>query len=258
MHTGLILAAAWLFGVQQQGATFERAGQWDQAAAVYRSALDGPGKDGPPPDRFWLQTSLAEVSFESRDYRKARGWLREAEETVRGLPADAPERVRLLNAWGTLYLVEGNAGAAQRNLAAAISRATAPADRAAALHNLAAAEMQTGNLRDAASHEREAIELAQREFGDRHRFVMKAWIGLSSIQGLQEDWRAAEQSISRAIWIAETPEALANYAIVLEKLHRGKEAKDLRRRFRLDFPTAAPLVDVKSLTAEKPIAVRSR
>jgi hypothetical protein len=32
----------------------------------------------------------------------------------------------------------------------------------------------------------------------------------------------------------------------------------LRRRFRLDFPTAAPLVDVKSLTAEKPIAVRSR
>ena len=193
-----------------------------------------------------------------RDYRQARGWLREAEETVRGLPADAPERVRLLNAWGTLYLVEGNAGAAQRNLAAAISRATAPADRAAALHNLAAAEMQTGNLRDAASHEREAIELAQREFGDRHRFVMKAWIGLSSIQGLQEDWRAAEQSISRAIGIAETPEALANYAIVLEKLHRGKEAKDLRRRFRLDFPTAAPLVDVKSLTAEKPIAVRSR
>jgi hypothetical protein len=54
---------------------------------------------------------------------------------------------------------------------------------------------------------------------------MKAWIGLSSIQGLQKTGAPRKQSISRAIGIAETPEALANYAIVLEKLHRGKERR---------------------------------
>jgi tetratricopeptide (TPR) repeat protein len=258
MQLGFLLASAWILGVQQQGAALESQGQWEQAAAIYRWALDRLPPEAPAGERFWLQTSLAELAFESRDYRKARGWLRDAEASTAGLPAESPERMRLLNAWGTLYLVEGNSSAAERSLTAALSMARTKADRAAALHNLAAAEMQTGRLREATSHEREAIELGEREFGDRHRFVMKAWIGLSSIQGLQSDWRAAEESLQRALAIAQTPEALANYAIVLEKLHRVREAKDLRRRFQLDIPAAAPLVDARSLAQDKTVDVRTR
>ena len=258
MQIGLLLVSVWLLGVQEQGAALESRGQWDAAAAIYRSALDRLAPDAPAGERFWLQSSLAEVAFEQRDYREARAWLREAEVSARKLPEKSPERVRLLNAWGTLHLVEGNLTAAERSLADAARLASAANDRAAALHNLAAIEMQSGRLHEAMLHENEAIQLWQQHFGERHHFVMKAWVGLSSIQGLGGEWRAAEASLKKALAIAETTEALANYAVVLEKLHRGKEAKDLRRRFRVDSPVAAPVADVKSLGLEKELAVRSR
>ena len=178
--------------------------------------------------------------------------MRQADEVVPGLAQDAPERVRLLNAWGTLHLVQGNLTAAERDLsrAVAISDAAAPPDLAAALHNLAAVEMQTGRLGPATVHQTKALEIWRRQFGDRHHYVMKAWISLSSLQGLCGDWRAAAGSLENALAIAETPEALANYAIVLEKLKRGSEAREIRRRLPVPMPPPSPLADVKAMPFE--------
>lgn len=251
-------ATDWMQEVRERGAALEGQRQWEQASEVYRSALgraDGSG------DRFWLLTSLAEVAFERQEYGLARGWLRDAEAVVSSFPSDAPERLRLVNAWGTLHLVQGNLTAAERELSSAVvldeSVATA-ADRAAVLHNLAAVEMQIGRLAEASVHQTRALELWRREFGERHHYVMKAWISLSSLQGLRGDWRAAEESLKHALAIAETPEAWANYAVVLEKLKRGREAKAIRKQLGVTV-FASPMVDVKAMAQDggRP-AIRTR
>jgi tetratricopeptide (TPR) repeat protein len=232
---------------RERGAALERERRWEEAAEVYRSALARLSSADARDDRIWLLTSLAEISFERREYGEARRWLREAE----GLDPDAAERVRLLNASGTLHLVEGNLTAAQRDLSQAVAVSATPADLAAALHNLAAVEMQTRRLEDATVHETKALALWRQELGDRHYYVMKAWIGLSSAQGLRGNWQAAEDSLRNALAIAETPEALANYAVVLEKLKRGREAGEIRRRLGRQSPAASPLVDVKAMPLER-------
>lgn len=246
-------AEDWLREARERGTVLETERQWEQAAAVYRSALTRLGPSGLRQDRFWLLTSLAEVSFERQEYGQARGWLQEAEDTLRGLGRDTPERVRLLNDWGTLHLVEGNLTEAERDLAGALAiskSGASPADLAAALHNLAAVEMQTGRLGEATAHEAKALAIWRQQFGDRHHYVMKAWISLSSIQGLCGDWPAAESSLRQALSIAETPEALANYAAVLEKLKRGREAREIRRRLRLQALPPLPVADAKALPYE--------
>src|SRR5262249_17843891 len=115
---------------RKAGAIFESERRWADAAAVYEAALR---PDSSAAERFWLLTSLAEVSFERQDYPAARAWLKQA------IPQDDSARIRLLNAWGTLELVEGNLTAAERNLGRAAELATSagsPLDAAAALHNL--------------------------------------------------------------------------------------------------------------------------
>jgi tetratricopeptide (TPR) repeat protein len=248
-----VAAADWLQEARERGTALETEHQWEQAGAVYRQALVRLGPRDLQQDRFWLLTSLAEVAFERQEYGQARGWLQQAEDTLRGFGPNAPERVRLLNAWGTLHLVEGNLTAAERDLfrAVAVSESVArPLDLAAALHNLAAVEMHTGRLGEAAVHQTKALDIWRQQLGDRHYYVMKAWISLSSLQGLRGDWLAAEGSLRKALAIAETPEALENYAAVLDKLKRGGEAREIRRRSHLQMPPPPPVADVKAMPYE--------
>jgi tetratricopeptide (TPR) repeat protein len=255
-------AADWLREAKERGATLESDHRWEEAAGLYQAALARLGPDGPPQDRFWLLASLAEISFDRQENAVAAGWLHKAEDTLAGVGQNAPERVRLLNAWGTLHLVEGNLTAAERDLsrAAELSESIAtPPDLAAALHNLAAVEMHIGRLREAAAHETKALTIWKQQFGDRHPYVMKALISRSSVEGLRGDWSAAEASLKEALCIAETPEALANYAVVLEKLKRGKEAREIRRRVHLPMPSPSPLIDVKAIPLERErTSVRTR
>ena len=246
-------AADSLEQVRQRGAGLEANRQWEQAGAVYQAALGNLDPGGSLQDRFWLLTSLLEISFEQHDYRQARRWLHEAEKALGDLNPCVPERVRLLSAWGTLHLVEGNLTAAERDLSHALAASESvanPPDLAATLHNLAAVEMRMGRLEPAALHEKRALALWLKQFGDRNRYVMKAWISLSSLQGLSSDWPAAERSLKKALAIIETPEALANYAVVLDKLKRHREAKEIRRRIHLRAPSPSALADVKGMPYE--------
>jgi hypothetical protein len=115
-------------------------------------------------------------------------------------------------------------------------------------------EMQIARTKEAIIHETRALAIWRQQFGDRHYYVMKAWISLSSLQGICGDWRAAESSLRNALSISQTPEALANYAVVLEKLKRGKEAREIRRRLRVRTPSPLPVADLKAMPyeAERP------
>jgi tetratricopeptide (TPR) repeat protein len=250
----------WPDEVRRRGAELEAAHRWEEAGELYQSML-GDLRGADLDSRFWLLTSLAEVEFERQDYGQSERWLHQAEQTIEGLPSNAPERARLLNAWGTLHLVQGNLTAAERELSRAVhlGEPAAPAeDHAAALHNLAAVEMHLGRLPEAAAHETQALAIWKKHFGERHYYVMKAWISLSSLQGLRGDWRAAEESLRHALAIGESEEALSNYAVVLEKLKRGREAKAIRSRLQHSLTPPAAVVDVKSLVQHREPAVRTR
>ena len=248
MVCGSFAGAATFEEARRAGRILEADRRWSEAAAVYEAALRDLPTTAPAARRFWLVMSVAEVWFEARDYSAARRWL------TRAVPVDDVERARLLNASGTLRLVEGNLSGAARELARAVELSPGGDARAGALHNLAAVEMHTGRTREAIKHEEEALELWRVQLGGRHPYVLKAWVGLSSAHALAGDWQAAAKSLEEALRIEETPEALANYAVVLEKLKRANEAAAVRRRVNPVESTLPLLIDVQSRSA--PIRTR--
>ena len=94
----------------------------------------------------------------------------------------------------------------------------------------------------------QALEIWRRRLGDRHDYVQKAWISLSTLQGVGGNWREAAESLRRALAIRESDEALANYAVVLEKLKRRKESKAVRARLRGTVPPAPLVLDTRSVS----------
>lgn len=234
---------------QTQAAAFERNRQWAEAAAVYRAALEQGGPALSATNQFVLRLALSEMAFNQRDYAESRRWLRQAEPFV-----PTPEaRVSFFNARAALHIVEGNLSAARRDLDAA----AAIAPSAATLHHLASIEAQTGALLSAQAHEQEALSLWRSEFGPNHEYVRRAWVSLSAIQVLRKDWESAAQSLGNALAIAEAPDALTNYAVVLDHLHRGKEARAIRSRLPRPLRPNA-LVDVQSLRGQSPVNVLVR
>jgi uncharacterized protein HemY len=118
--------------------------------------------------------------------------------------------------------------------------------------------MHRNRLAKAAEHEEQALTLWRERFGDRHYYVMKAWISLSSLEGLRGDWQPAAQSLERALAISESDEALSNYAIVLDKLKRHKEARAIRQRLHKPAVTLLPVVNVNAFSRRDTTAVTSR
>ena len=222
-----------------KGAALENERKWDEAAAVYQAALDRCT------DRCsWLLTSLGEMAFNRGEYREARRWFDRAKDTG-GVGSG-----RLLGASGALHVVEGRLKEAERDLIAAIRLNEDLESVAVALHNLASVEMQTGRLAAAEQHELEAIALCRGALGDRHEYVRRGWISLSTVQGLRRDWKAAERSLRNALAIARTADALANYAVILEHSKRGKEAREIRRRLPA-VPRPSATVDATALKYEE-------
>ena len=87
---------------------------------------------------------------------------------------------------------------------------------------------------------------------------MKAWISLSSLEGLRGDWHAAARSLERALAIMDSEEALTNYAIVLDKLKRHKDARAVRRKLQRPAIAPVPVVDVNTLLRRDAAAVTTR
>ena len=233
--------------VQEEGAKMETARRWDAAEALYADSLSAAGVTAA--DQLWLRMSLAEVALEKRDYPKAARWLVEAESSLSGQPVAADVRMQIHCGKAALLLIQGKLSGAEDELTKAhtLLHSNSPS-QAALLHTLAGLETQMGRLPEAEHHQRMALELLREQLGASHRSVMKAWISLSTIQGLRGDWKGAEQSLRQSLAIEETPEALSNYALVLGRLKRRREAKALKSRGgQVVRPNA--IVDVKAFAA---------
>jgi len=223
--------------------TLEAAGQWEAAHEIYRHAFDTLPAETPHEDRLRLLTVLADVSVRSGDFRRALTWIGKADADVR---TDA-DRAVLLNARGNIALRQGRLGVAENEFRAALELRP-PADTgAAALINLASVESQTGRVPQARVHAQEALQLWRRELGDRHPSVAGAWITLSTMEALSGDWRAAERSLRAALDVEQSPDAMWNLAVVLERLGKGGEAARWRKQVGEQVRPAAPTADWRSL-----------
>lgn len=185
-----------------------------------------------------VRIAAAETAYNHGEYRSADALLKDAESVS---DATDEDRLRILNARATLLLATGRIASARESLVKAAALAAkfgSPWTQAAILHNLAAAELQLGRVPSATDREREALLLWQQVPGSEY-YVQRALISLSSMQGLACSWTDAAKSLERALAFGPTAEALSNYAIVLERLHRTKEARHVRTRIKSLPPTPA-------------------
>lgn len=239
---GLGLAEDRFLEIRQRGAAFEADGRRAEAESLYRETLALP--DVPERERFWLRMSLADIALDRAEYGAAAQWLKLADTAA--VRVCEPGWLQLRNAWANFHLVQGKLTAAGRELRITLEQCPHSTDHAPILHTLAGIETQAGMLHAAERHQHAALGQWRRTLGDRHPYVTKAWISLSSIQGMRGDWHGAKRSLDAALRIQETPEALSNYAVVLEHLHRRKEAEAIRRRIgTVAVPNA--LIDFRAL-----------
>lgn len=245
----LLNAAISISDLQSQGAKLESERRWADAAALYTNTLKNPSLA--PTVKFWLQMSSSEMAFHQGNYRQAKLHLNQAEQTLQ-LDSSQPDSwIRLWNAKASLLLVEGKLTAAANELTRAANLAETSPDKTALpalFHNLASLRAQCGDLKAAEELENKSITAWTKQFGEQSEYLRRAWISLSSIQALQKRWLEAHESLLKSLSIGESPEALANDAIVLDKLKRGREANALRARIPA-IRTLDTSIDLKSLLA---------
>jgi hypothetical protein len=76
---------------------------------------------------------------------------------------------------------------------------------------------------------------------------------------LRGDWQAAAKSLERTLSISPSDEALSNYAIVLDKLKRHKEARGQSGSGCINQQShPIPVVDVNAFTRRDAPTVTSR
>ena len=230
----------------EEASRCEAQGRWQAAAAIYQQALEEGAAD--PLD---MELALGQLAYYRGDYGDARRWYRRAEDRLR----DAPQSRRwpeLLVGRAVLDVVEGRLTAAEVRLRRALdfSQENGIRPLPGIFHNLATIELQTRRLVDAERHQGDALQVFRESLGARHEEVRRAWISYSTIAALRGDWPEAERRIRAALDIAESPEALETYIVILEKQKRKKEARLLRERLgsaSVALPAANGIVDVQLL-----------
>lgn len=137
---------------------------------------------------------------------------------------------------------------AERRLLEALELLPAAADQAAILQNLASIEMQTGRLEAARRHLEAALSRGESP---------KAWISLSTLEGLRGDWPAAERCIRKALALQQSPDAMWNLAAILDRLGDRQAARRVRTRIPQGASPLAPeVVDVRSLGLAQRVLAR--
>jgi len=241
----LLAAVDWTAKLEE-ARQWEAQGRWHAAAAIYQQALDEGGAD--PLD---MELALAQLAYYRTDYGDARRWYRRAEDRLRNAP-QSPRWPELLVGRAVLDVVEGKLTAAELRLRQALDFSQEHGIRPlpGIYHNLASIELQTGRLPEAERHQTDALRTFQETLGPRHEEVRRAWISYSTIAALRGDWPEAERRIRAALEIAESPEALETYIVILEKQKRKKQARLLRQRLgstTVPVPAANGIVDAQLL-----------
>ena len=254
------------------------AGRFQEAHQAYHRAIEAAERAGAPPvDRLRLQANLASLYLEEGAVQNADRVLRQAVRLARDVPPDSAELAGFYNAVGGVRLIQGNLSAAQdaydRTLAI-LDRPGAPPghELATAVESLSGVQIRRGLYGEARRNLDRAIAILERTEGAHASLLIRALTSLSSLQYLTRDWSGAAATVARALAMAENHygpnhpavgDVLQNYALILEKLHRGKEARARRAQAKAllaDRPAGtAPLRDAtEAQPAGVPVTVRNK
>ncbi len=187
------------------------------------------------------QIMLATAYLERHDYREAETLLR----TTVLQPLDRVGRGELLNAWSALHMALGRFSDAEADLRPAlpiVRELPNPGDLLPTiLHNLAAAEMRTGDYAQALSHEQDSLRLLEQETSPDQPILIHVWASLASVQFLNRQAREANASMRQALALtrntygpqdALVADLLESHAVILDQLKLKKEARLDRERAR--------------------------
>jgi tetratricopeptide (TPR) repeat protein len=231
-------------------------GRFRDAHEAYKRAIEAAGGAAvTPATRLRLQLNLASLYLEEREYGSAEQLIRAAERHAREVPPDSPELAGLYNAAGTLRLIGGKLSPAQQMFEKALAILDRPGvglgnELASVLLNTASVQIRQGRYAEARRNLERAAGLLQDAPGASKSQLIRVLATRSTLEYLAKDRAAAESAAARAVSLAEAhygpdnllvAELMQNYALILNRLSRGKEARSYRARER-------PLIDVTELS----------
>jgi tetratricopeptide (TPR) repeat protein len=197
--------------------------------------------------------------YESADYPCAKRLLRQAAQLPE-TESDPELAARAANGLGVLALVEGRVSEAVRQLErAAAQMPQSDGDlRASVFHNLASALARSGDIEGARQHQQQAIQIWECDPENNRTSLYRGWVSLSTYHGLSRHWTTALADLENAFRYDRDLSAMANYAAILDRLGRRREARDIRRSLPAEAPGAFALADVRTLRAAGQQQVRTR
>jgi len=205
---------------QTLGSSYQHLGKFEQAGALYNSALD-KRKVLYGDDSAQVAETLTSLTLLRRD----EGKMKEAENfgrdalamAKRHLPANHPEVANAESAFGQVLVAEGNYTAAIPVLEEAYRVQSAPgapvADLGTTMTELANAEFYTGHYVQSDTLNRHILEMDRKAFGPNHPNVAEDLINLGAIQYEWGHYAEAENydrqalQIGQAWWGKDHPEA---------------------------------------------------
>lgn len=255
----------------------QEAGRYRDAGEAYRKAIAAAESTAAAPAvRLRVHLNLVSLLLEEGSHRSAAQWLRAAEAWTHELPSNGPDLAAFHNAVATLRLMEGKLSEAlhaYEKVLRIVDRPTVQYDDvlACALQNIASVQMRQGHFDPARRNLERAIAMLESVSGTHQSHMIRAFASLSTLEYLAKDYAAAEKAAARALTMAENHygadspiagDILENYALILDRLRRGKEAKLFRSRARTIQPGAVsgfrPLIDLTELKRSKGAAVRTK
>jgi eukaryotic-like serine/threonine-protein kinase len=228
---------------QTLGTSYQQLGKFDQADALYHSALEKRkllyGPDGAQVAE--TLTSLALLRRDQGNLKDAENFSREALAMAkRRLPPNHPEVASAASALGQVLVASGDYAQATPILEEAYRVQSAPgapvADLATTMTELANAEFYTGHYVQSDSLNRRILEMDRQTFGPNHPNVAEDLSNLASIQYEWGHYAEAEKydrealDIAQAWWGRDHPETSSFITILGRALvAEGKldEASDL-------------------------------
>ncbi len=192
------------------GGIYQKLGKFDQADSLLRSSLDERkrifGPDNPQVAESLVALGLLRVDQAQWDdaERLVRDGLGMSK---RNLPAGHPDIAKGTLALGKVLAGRGDYNHAIPMLAEVVrlrsTPATAPADLAAALTELANAHFYAGHYDDSDALNRRALAIYTQLFGEHHPLVANALINLGSSQFDRGNYAEAERLERKALAITE-------------------------------------------------------
>jgi tetratricopeptide (TPR) repeat protein len=218
-------------------------GRLVEAEVLEKRSLEILEKGYPPHDPVLLRPleSLVQIQFQQREIGKARETFRRLQSISIEQPAD---RAVVQSMGASLLYIEGRYHEAEAEYLKALDawaesgRSVTP-DAAAVLSGLAALYVSDGRYREAGRTLDRAIAIVT----SAKDAVPTDWIRIFSTRAelhvRQREWREAEADLGVAMSAADREtrldpallkSLLANYAYVLRKNHRGREARSIEAR----------------------------